>query len=44
MTVEVDPNETGRASAYKLWMQAPNPMVTFLKTFDVPDGDVFEDS
>ena len=35
MTVEVDPNETGRASAYKLWMQAPNPMVTFLKTFDV---------
>ena len=35
MTVEVDPNETGRASAYKLWMQAPNPMVTFLKTLDV---------
>ena len=35
MTAEVDPNETGRASAYKLWMQAPNPMVTFLKTLDV---------
>ena len=35
MTAEVDPNETGRASAYKLWMQAPNPMVTFLMTLDV---------
>ncbi len=35
MTAEVDPNETGRALAYKLWMQAPNPMVTFLKTLDV---------
>ena len=35
MTVEVDPNETGRALAYKLWMHAPNPMVTFLKTLDV---------
>ena len=35
MTAEVDPNETGRALAYRLWMQAPNPMVTFLKTLDV---------
>ena len=35
MTVEVDPKETGRASAYMLWMQAPNPMVTFFKTLDV---------
>ena len=35
MTAEVDPNETGRASAYKLWMQAPNPMVTIFKTLDV---------
>ena len=35
MTVEVDPNETGRASAYKLWMQAPNPMLTIMKTLDV---------
>ena len=35
MTADVDPNETGRASAYKLWMQAPNPMVTFMKTLDV---------
>ena len=35
MTVVVDPNKTGRASAYKLWMQAPNPMLTILKTLDV---------
>ena len=35
MTAEVDPNETGRAMAYKLWMQVPNPMVTFFKTLDV---------
>ena len=35
MTAEVDPNETGRALAYRLWMQAPNPMVTFFKTLDV---------
>ena len=32
---EIDPEETTRASAYKLWMKAPNPMVTFFKTFDV---------
>ncbi len=31
----VDPNETPRAQAYRLWMNAPNPMVTFLKTLDV---------
>ena len=24
-----------RAAAYALWMKAPNPMVTFFKTFDV---------
>lgn len=35
MTVELNPNETSRAMAYKLWMQAPNPMVTFFKTLDV---------
>ena len=29
MPVEVNPKETSRASAYELWMQAPNPMVTF---------------
>ena len=35
MTVEVDPKKTSRALAYVLWMQAPNPMVTFFKTLDV---------
>ncbi len=35
MVKEVDPNKTSRAAAYALWMQAPNPMVTFLKTLDV---------
>ncbi len=35
MPVEVDPKETSRASAYKMWLQAPNPMVTFFKTLDV---------
>lgn len=32
---EKNPEETTRASAYKLWMKAPNPMVTFFKTYDV---------
>ena len=31
----IDPNQTTRAMAYELWMQAPNPMVTFFKTLDV---------
>ena len=35
MRREIDPNETSRAAAYRLWMKAPNPMVTFFKTFDV---------
>ena len=35
MTREVDPKHTTRASAYDLWMKAPNPMVTFFKTLDV---------
>lgn len=35
MPVEVNPNETSRATAYKLWMQAPNPMLTFFKTLDI---------
>ena len=35
MTREVDPNTTERAAAFRLWMQAPNPMVTFYKTLDV---------
>ena len=37
MRVEVDPKETSRASAYELWLQAPNPMVTFFKTMDVTE-------
>ena len=32
---EVNPKQTKRAKAYKLWMKAPNPMVTFFKTLDV---------
>ena len=35
MTREIDPKQTTRASAYELWMKAPNPMVTFFKTLDV---------
>ena len=35
MPIEVNPKETSRASAYELWMHAPNPMVTFFKTLDV---------
>ena len=35
MAKEVDPKDTTRADAYKLWMKAPNPMVTFFKTIDV---------
>ena len=31
----VDPQTTSRAAAYALWMDAPNPMVTFFKTLDV---------
>lgn len=32
---EIDPKQTKRAMAFELWMDAPNPMVTFFKTFDV---------
>ena len=31
----IDPKYTTRASAYELWMKAPNPMVTFFKTLHV---------
>ena len=31
----IDPKMTARASAFDLWMNAPNPMVTFFKTLDV---------
>ena len=32
---ELDPNQTGRAEAFQLWMRAPMPMVTLVKTLDV---------
>ena len=35
MVKEVEPKQTGRAMAFELWMQAPNPMVTFFKTLNV---------
>ena len=35
MAKEVNPKDTTRAMAFELWMQAPNPMVTFFKTIDV---------
>lgn len=35
MVKEIDPNQTTRATAFELWMAAPNPMVTFFKTIKV---------
>lgn len=35
MAREVNPQDTTRAAAFSLWMSAPNPMVTFIKTLDV---------
>ncbi len=35
MAKEINPSNTTRAMAFELWMQAPNPMVTFFKTVDV---------
>ena len=35
MRIAIDPKDTTRAVAYELWMKAPNPMVSFFKTFDV---------
>lgn len=35
MKREINPEETTRATAFKFWMKAPNPMVTFFKTYDV---------
>lgn len=32
---EINPKETTRATAFELWMKAPNPMVTFFKRYDV---------
>lgn len=35
MVKEINPDETTRAFAFKAWMQAPMPMVTFFKTLTV---------
>jgi len=35
MPREMDPKKTTRAAAFALWMNAPNPMLTFFKTLDV---------
>lgn len=35
MPREINPQDTPRVTAYKLWLKAPNPMVTFFKTLDV---------
>ena len=32
---QVDPNQTGRAASYQLYIDAPMPMVTIFKTVDV---------
>ena len=32
---EINPEETTRAYAFEMWMNAPMPMVTFFKTLDV---------
>lgn len=32
---EIDPQETTRAYAFEMWMNAPMPMITFFKTLDV---------
>lgn len=32
---EIDPNQTKRATAFDLWINAPMPMVTLFKTLDV---------
>ncbi|MDE5581356.1 MAG: chloramphenicol acetyltransferase [Treponemataceae bacterium] len=32
---KVEPENTSRNEAFKLWMDAPNPMVTFFKNIDV---------
>lgn len=35
MVKEIEPKQTKRATAFELWMDAPNPMVTLFKTLDV---------
>ena len=35
MKTELQPNESNRAEAFRLWMSSPMPMVTLVKTLDV---------
>lgn len=35
MVHEINPADTSRAYAFEMWMKAPMPMVTFLRTVDV---------
>ena len=35
MAKEIRPQDTTRATAYELWMKAPNPMGTFFKPLNV---------
>ena len=35
MVKEIQSKDTTRAAAYELWMNSPNPMVTFFKTLDI---------
>ena len=35
MKTEINPQETSRAEAFKMWMSSPMPMVTLVKTMDV---------
>ena len=35
MKTEINPQETSRAEAFRLWMSSPMPMVTLVKTMDV---------
>ena len=35
MVRELEPEQTRRAQAFRLWMKAPMPMLTFFKTLDV---------
>lgn len=35
MKTEIQPQESSRAEAFKMWMSSPQPMVTLMKTLDV---------
>ena len=35
MAHEINPQDTNRAYAFEMWMNAPMPMVTFFKTLNV---------